>query len=122
MADYYVNIKEKVRITSLDENKMPMHHTIHCTLPFSQSAELHMGNDHKLSFPCIGKKLLFLQCIQLQDNLPMEEKDKLGICEVTLSVTPASVFNTQSPHPLHTPTSSKLPRIHSQLLIGLTGD
>ena len=43
MADYYVNIKEKVRITSLDEKKkMPMHHTVHCTLPFSQSAELHM--------------------------------------------------------------------------------
>ena len=111
------------------KKKMPMHHTVHCTFPFSQSAELHMWNDHKLSFPCIWmsiNKVLFLQytcsctCIQLQDNLPKWKKrtscnnhEKVGkmrsnsFSNTSLSITP------QSSHPHYTPTSSKLPRIQS---------
>ena len=58
--------------------KMPMHHTVHCTLPFSQSAELHMGNDHKLSFPCIGKKLLFFTMYSAPRQFANGRKGQFG--------------------------------------------
>ena len=103
------------------KKKMPMHHTVHCTFPFSQSAELHMWNDHKLSFPCIWmsiNKVLFLQytwsctCIQLQDNLPKWKKrtscnnhEKVGkmrsnsFSNTSLSITPQSSHPTTPPPP-----------------------